>query len=420
MSIPVACKCGQQFMAQPHLAGKQVACPSCGSSLVIPATDDKPAVSESDPVENVVSCQCGQSFKAAAHLLGKRVSCPSCGRPIDIPGGQNRASSTSQPAAPSPAPKAKQAARSPKAPASKQHSPTLGPKAAPSLADGTSETDVDMDWDDALAMPAGAAPLDALGTGPAYANRRTAPEPIEPMTMYAIWIGGGAVVLLILVILGHITWNAFAARERPVPAEPAQTEEELESPPVPPEAEPVSASPPPTKETSEIASDVWRADAEAIKQLQPDDVELFGLSYRPPKDFEQIASGHSSHGWAFGLGHERSSIVAIIPGRGTTQGEELRQQVFAGLDRRPKQMEQEYSNMVHEPFEYGRLASGLHVARMNFTARPQVQGQTLDVIGRYYVVMGEDAYLELVLTELGGNRDRLATMEATALTIRTP
>ncbi len=239
MSIPVACKCGQQFMAQPHLAGKQVACPSCGSSLVIPATDDKPALSEPDPVENVVSCQCGQSFKAAPHLLGKRVSCPSCGQPIDIPGGQDRASSMSKPA-------------------------------APSLADGTSETDADMDWDDALAMPADAAPLDALGTGPAYATRRTAPEPIEPMTMYAIWIGGGAVVLLILVILGHITWNAFAARERPVPPEPAQTDEELESPSAQPEAEPVSASPPPTKETSEFVSDVWRADAEATNQLQPE------------------------------------------------------------------------------------------------------------------------------------------------------
>ncbi|TVS13786.1 MAG: hypothetical protein EA424_20990 [Planctomycetaceae bacterium] len=277
-----------------------------------------------------------------------------------------------------------------------------------------------MDWDDALAMPSGAAPLDALGTGPAYANRRTAPEPIEPMTMYAIWIGGGAVVLLILVIVGHITWNAFAARERPVPAEPAQTDGELESPSVQPEAEPVSGSPAPKKESSGFVSDVWRADAEAIAQLQPEYIDLFGLSYRPPKDFRQIASGGSSHGWEFGSGHEMSSIVAIIPGRGTTRGEELRQQVFAGLDRRPRQMEREYTNMVHEPFEYGQLASGLHVARMNFTARPQVQGETLDVIGRYYVVVGEDTYLELVLTELGGNRDRLATMEATALTIRVP
>lgn len=358
MSIPVACKCGQQFMAQPHLAGKQVACPSCGSSLVIPTTDENPAVSESDPVENVVSCQCGQSFKAAPHLLGKRVSCPSCGQPIDIPGGQNRARSMSKPAAPSSAPKAKQAAHASKAPASKQHSPTPGPADAPSLADGINETDGDMEWDDALAMPAGAAPLDALGTGPAYATRRTAPEPIEPMTVYAIWIGGGAVVLLILVILGHIAWNAFAARERPVPAEPAQTDGELESPPVQPETEPVSASPAPTKETSEIVSDVWRADAEAINQLQPEYVEQFGLSYRPPKDFQQIASGGSSHGWEFRSGHERSSIVAIIPGRGTTRGEELRQQVFAGLDQRPSQMEREYSNMVHEPFEYGRLARG--------------------------------------------------------------
>jgi hypothetical protein len=63
------------------------------------------------------------------------------------------------------------------------------------------------------------------------------PEPIEPMTMYAIWIGVGAVVLLILLIVGHIIWRAFStpndtetAPDQPVesaPLEPGSTETEL-------------------------------------------------------------------------------------------------------------------------------------------------------------------------------------------------
>ncbi len=52
--------------------------------------------------------------------------------------------------------------------------------------------------------------------------------------MYAIWIGVAAVVLLILVILGHIIWNAFSssngtetAPDQPVesaPLEPGSAE----------------------------------------------------------------------------------------------------------------------------------------------------------------------------------------------------
>jgi len=36
MSIVVRCQCGRSFAAQPHLAGKQVNCPVCGSPIVIP------------------------------------------------------------------------------------------------------------------------------------------------------------------------------------------------------------------------------------------------------------------------------------------------------------------------------------------------------------------------------------------------
>lgn len=36
MSIPVACVCGQRFLAQPHLAGQIVRCPVCGNGIGVP------------------------------------------------------------------------------------------------------------------------------------------------------------------------------------------------------------------------------------------------------------------------------------------------------------------------------------------------------------------------------------------------
>jgi hypothetical protein len=410
-------------MAQPHLAGQRLKCPNCGSPLVVPIPKGgHKEPREEDIPENIVSCQCGQSFKAAPHLAGKRVPCPSCGQPIDIPGGGNRGSSESQLPGSSPATPTKQAARVPQAAGAKKRSTTPSPVATQDAAAGTHETDSGLQWDDALASPIGTSALDSLGTGPAYAPRRMAPEPIEPMTIYAMWIGGGAVVLLILVILGHIIWNAFAARDRPEPVEPAHVETDLESPPAEPGPEAVPASPAPTNDTQETSgmdADAWRPDAGAIERLQAESVELLGLSYRPPKGFQQIPSSDPSHVWAVGSAREPEAIITIIPNRGATQGEELRQQVFAGLERRPGQMQQEFTGMVHEPFKHGRLASGLHVAGMRFTARPQVGGQTLEVTGRYYVVVGEDSYVELVLAEMRGDDQRLAAMEATALTIRT-
>jgi hypothetical protein len=229
MSIPVTCTCGQQFMAQPHLAGQRVACPQCGSQLTIPdlAEARKPSQQEGPP-ESLVTCQCGQSFKAAPHLAGTRVSCPSCGQPIDIPGGDRRTSST---------PKTKQASAGPTAAKAGKGPSATAPTATQAAAVGASQAGIGLEWDDALATPGSAAPLETFATGPAYAPRRTVPEPIEPMTMYAIWIGVGAVVLLILVILGHIIWNAFSspngtetAPDQPVesaPLEPGSAETEL-------------------------------------------------------------------------------------------------------------------------------------------------------------------------------------------------
>ncbi|MCL4203536.1 MAG: hypothetical protein KJ000_13620 [Pirellulaceae bacterium] len=113
---------------------------------------------------------------------------------------------------------------------------------SPAVAEAPSEVDAEFGWDDTLAAPAGIAPLDAFATGPAYVPRRVEAEPIQPMTMYAIWIGGGAVVLLILLIVGHVLWKAFASGdgETPVASPPAAT--------APAEPEP---EPPATPETTE-------------------------------------------------------------------------------------------------------------------------------------------------------------------------
>lgn len=91
-------------------------------------------------------------------------------------------------------------------------------------------------WDDALGSP-----LDSGGPLPPGVApiRRTRSEPIEPMTWYAIYAGIGAVVLLILAILGHIGWRAYsnwqAQRElepaaETAPADPSEPSEEVSEP----------------------------------------------------------------------------------------------------------------------------------------------------------------------------------------------
>ena len=99
MESVVTCVCGKSFRAAPHLAGKRVKCPSCGTPIDIPhnppdKADKKHAVPSHRPagtsqpanqVERQVTCACGKSFRAAPHLAGRRVKCPSCGGSIDIP-----------------------------------------------------------------------------------------------------------------------------------------------------------------------------------------------------------------------------------------------------------------------------------------------------------------------------------------------
>jgi|GEM_PF-5820474 len=57
-------------MAPPHLAGKRVSCPNCGSPITVPAPAPAP-LEESI----LVTCLCGQQFRAQPHLAGKTVRC---------------------------------------------------------------------------------------------------------------------------------------------------------------------------------------------------------------------------------------------------------------------------------------------------------------------------------------------------------
>src|SRR5688572_241120 len=84
MTIKVACQCGKAFSAQPHLAGKRVACPSCNSPISIPAAQEAQAPTTQAPAI-AVTCQCGKRFGVKSNLAGKRVRCPACQQPVQIP-----------------------------------------------------------------------------------------------------------------------------------------------------------------------------------------------------------------------------------------------------------------------------------------------------------------------------------------------
>ena len=109
MPFPVACDCGQKFMAQDHLSGKEVACPACGNPLLIqpptPAAPSpaKPAAAKpsvkppafqgappaakpaASVVQIAVRCGCGKAYKAPAAMRGKALKCPACGQDVPIP-----------------------------------------------------------------------------------------------------------------------------------------------------------------------------------------------------------------------------------------------------------------------------------------------------------------------------------------------
>ena len=124
MSFPVACGCGQKFMAQDHLSGKEVPCPACGNPLLIqpPATaasvPSKPALPKAaakPPVGKppavkpeatippiAVRCSCGKAYKAPAAMRGKTLQCPACGQNIPIPLNPPPTAAAASPAAADP------------------------------------------------------------------------------------------------------------------------------------------------------------------------------------------------------------------------------------------------------------------------------------------------------------------------------
>lgn len=82
--IDVSCRvCGQRFMARRELAGKVVKCPMCSRPLTVP----RPGEAQSAAKQIEVTCSCGQQFLAKAELAGRRVKCTSCGKPLTIPRG---------------------------------------------------------------------------------------------------------------------------------------------------------------------------------------------------------------------------------------------------------------------------------------------------------------------------------------------
>lgn len=84
MPFPVTCRCGQQFMAQDYLTGKQVPCPACGSSLLIqnPAA---PRATTHAPRTIKVACSCGRTYQPGPELAGRTVRCTACGNVLQIP-----------------------------------------------------------------------------------------------------------------------------------------------------------------------------------------------------------------------------------------------------------------------------------------------------------------------------------------------
>lgn len=93
MPFPVTCSCGQRFLAQDWLAGKQADCPSCGTQLLIQRPQQpvrRAAAPAPSPTSGgiAVTCVCGRSYQAGPQLAGRTVRCTACGHVLQVPGGQ--------------------------------------------------------------------------------------------------------------------------------------------------------------------------------------------------------------------------------------------------------------------------------------------------------------------------------------------
>lgn len=150
MSI-VACRCGSRFEAAAHLAGKRVACPVCGAPIHVPAAA---------AARPIIACRCGQQFRADASLAGKTVACPACGNALSIPAAKSRPRPVGQ------------------RPAEPRYNVPPAARAPATLQPGS------------------------------FASRPPAtPERPFPLGL-TVGIGSGAVVLLLLAIIGTKVWDS--------------------------------------------------------------------------------------------------------------------------------------------------------------------------------------------------------------------
>lgn len=80
MTIQVTCQCGKKLSAKPQLAGRQVKCPNCGESLVVPGSTQKPTRKALQPTGDGLGDLLDEA--GIANSVGAE-SCPSCRSELD-------------------------------------------------------------------------------------------------------------------------------------------------------------------------------------------------------------------------------------------------------------------------------------------------------------------------------------------------
>ena len=95
MSLLASCRCGAKFQAPPNLAGKQVACPTCGQALVVPAAASTAPAPAAGTI--AVVCRCGKRMAAPQNLAGRQVQCPACKQPLTVPAAAMQPASPAAP-----------------------------------------------------------------------------------------------------------------------------------------------------------------------------------------------------------------------------------------------------------------------------------------------------------------------------------
>ena len=176
----------------------------------------------------VVTCRCGQSFRAIDELAGKQVNCPSCAQPLAIP-----------PLTPAPS----------------------------AIADGP------LDLGDASGLEQSAAlapdPLGGTGfgpshaTNPAFSGRLQQSEGMDRSVVLAMWIGGGAVVLLILAM---VLTSLLGGSDTTPTRQPVAEADPDETPEVPAKSKPKAKNAGPNATKTKPAA--ARSDAGASEKAQ--------------------------------------------------------------------------------------------------------------------------------------------------------